>query len=532
MASLDSYYKSFLAHQETMKTPEQRAWEATENAMSPENRGQGEGSPMGADTARIVQSWMATLTPAQQQEYVKLAQQASDKQKRSFGGRLGSFLKVAVPLAVGGAGLAATGALGAAAQGFVGGAPLASAAVPAAVSSLTPEIAAAMAGAGDAGAGIAAASPILETGLGAGAITGGSGSMVPGVGAIAPAAAAPSGIGSLTSGLAGPAASTLTTGLGAASDIGGMLKDYGPLIAAGAGVANSALNSPDLPASPDYNALLDKQTAAQNELYDKLLNAQRVNQIGPDGSQTWSEQNGQWTLNTTLSPEQQRLKEQQTALSDSLLKNASGALGTPMDISNIPGMNYGTVDEFGNPNYNQTVADAYYDRGTRYLDPQIAQDQTALESRLGAQGFVPGTPAYDRAMENFYDAKNRTYGDVRDFATTQGFTTGLQNAQFGNQARQQSIAEALTLRNQPLNELNSFRTGSQVQTPSGTAQYSTPNQSAPDVLGTAGLNYNANLGQYNAGVAQNNQTTNNLFGLAGTLMNGKYDLFSGLGKKP
>jgi len=365
-----------------------------------------------------------------------------------------------------------------------------------------------------------------QTGLGgSGTITGGSGTMLS------------TGLGGTGSGLGVAGATAPVLGGGSAvagsSLLSGLagLADYAPLISAGLGVANSALGGPDMPSTPNYSGLLDQQTAAQNALYDKLLRDSRVNQIGPDGSQTWSKDaNGQWTLTNSLNNSQQGLYDTQQGMSQALLNNAQSGLQGPVDVSNIPGMNYGTTDANGMPNYNQTVADAYYSQGTRYLDPQITQDQRALESRLGAQGFVPGTPAYNQAMENFMDAKNRSYGSVRDFATTQGFTTGLQNAQFGNQARQQSISEALALRNQPLNELNAFRSGSQVNAPQGNAQYQTPNQSAPDVMGTAQNSYNANLGQYNAGVAQNNQTTNSLFGLAGTLSNGKYNLFTGMGK--
>jgi hypothetical protein len=350
--------------------------------------------------------------------------------------------------------------------------------------------------------------------LGAGTVSGGSGFMGAGIPGAA-AAAAPAVVGG-----APVAASGFMSGLA----------QYAPLISAGAGVANSLFGGPDMPDAPNYSALLDQQTAAQNALYDKLLANSRVNQTGPDGAQTWSKgPDGQWTLNTTLNPTQQGLYNQQQGISGDLLTGADNALSQPLSMAGVPGMNYGTTDANGMPNYNQTVADAYYRQGTRYLDPQIAQDQTLLESRLGQQGFVPGTPAYIQAMQNFMDTKNRAYGSARDFATTQGFTTGLENAKFGNQARGQSLAEMLALRNQPLNELNAFRSGSQVSTPQWNAQYSTPQQQAPDVVGTATQGYNSGLGQYNAGVAQNQNTTNNLFGLAGTMMNGKYNLFTGMG---
>lgn len=490
--------------------PEFQAWQREAQKYGVENSQ--DAPPLPASAANYLAEWYKTLSPEQQKDYNFVAQDVSNDDKKSFKGMLGQVVK---GLAIGGpilGGIAATGALGAGAQGFVGGGSLGGTGATSGLSTV--------------GLGAPEGAGFLGSSSGAGTITGGSGSMLG------------TGLGGTGSGLgvAGAAAPALGGGSSVAgssllSGLGG-LADYLPLISAGAGVVNSLVGGPDMPASPNYNQLLKQQTDAQNALYEKMLSDSRVNQTGPDGSQTWTKDaNGQWTLNTSLNPTQQGLYNTQNALSGQLLGNASSGLQNPVSMDGVPGMNYGTVDENGMPNYNQTVADAYYSQGTRYLDPQMAQDQRAMESRLGEQGFVPGTPAYNQAMQNFMDTKNRAYGAARDFATTQGFETGLKNAQFGNQARAQTLAETLALRNQPLNELNAFRSGSQVSTPQWNAQYSTPNQQAPDVIGTATQGYNANLGQYNAGTAQSQNTTNSLFGLSGALMNGKYNLFSGMGTK-
>jgi hypothetical protein len=50
-------------------------------------------------------------------------------------------------------------------------------------------------------------------------------------------------------------------------------------------------------------------------------------------------------------------------------------------------------------------------------------------------------------------------------AQNQGFNQGMQTAQFGNNASDQALARALQLRSQPLNEINSLMSGSQIQTP-------------------------------------------------------------------
>lgn len=93
--------------------------------------------------------------------------------------------------------------------------------------------------------------------------------------------------------------------------------------------------------------------------------------------------------------------------------------------------------------FNQQAADALYNQGTRYMQPQMDQDKKALEARLGEQGFVPGTPAYNQAMQNFQDTSNRALADARDRAVTAGVSSGQAN--FGNTlgALQSQISTAL-----------------------------------------------------------------------------------------
>lgn len=93
--------------------------------------------------------------------------------------------------------------------------------------------------------------------------------------------------------------------------------------------------------------------------------------------------------------------------------------------------------------FNREAADATYNQGTRYLDPQLQQQQRSMEGRLAEQGFVPGTPAYNQAMQNFQDTSNRAYAQARDQATTAGTASGQAN--FGNRlgALQSQIATAL-----------------------------------------------------------------------------------------
>lgn len=70
--------------------------------------------------------------------------------------------------------------------------------------------------------------------------------------------------------------------------------------------------------------------------------------------------------------------------------------------------------------YYQQGADAAYNKQKTYLEPEQAQQLQKLESRLGEQGFVPGTPAYNQALQEQLDTQNRAYSDARDSAILEG----------------------------------------------------------------------------------------------------------------
>lgn len=115
-------------------------------------------------------------------------------------------------------------------------------------------------------------------------------------------------------------------------------------------------------------------------------------------------------------------------------------------------------------------------------------------------------------------ASGQTFGQnlanagLYNTANGQYFNQGITNAALNNQGRTQSINESNYLRQQPLNELNALRTGSQVTAPQfgGTPQ---GNVQGTDLAGLYNQQYQNQLASYNAGVAGNNQMTGGLFGL-------------------
>jgi hypothetical protein len=173
----------------------------------------------------------------------------------------------------------------------------------------------------------------------------------------------------------------------------------------------------------------------------------------------------------------------------------------------------------------QDVQDAAYKGYTSRLDPQWKQAQQAIDAKLANQGIVQGSEAYDNAMRSFNQGKNDAYQQAN-------------TAAIGTQGQTYQLASAL--RNQPLNELNALRTGSQATNPTFN-NYAQQGQTAgADLLGATQAGYNADLAGVNANNAGISNFTNGLFSLGGALFSdrrlksniehlakiGKYDWYS------
>jgi hypothetical protein len=197
------------------------------------------------------------------------------------------------------------------------------------------------------------------------------------------------------------------------------------------------------------------------------------------------------------------------------------------------------------------------------LDPTIQAGDRSFAQTLANQGLAPGTEAYNTAFRNREMSKNDLYSQAAlqginldmgarqqqvnealgiggfqnqaqlnraglyNQALGQDFSQGLQRAQFGNQAQQQQLAQDLALRSQPLNELASIMSGSQVQLPQFTGY--TPAQVAPPpTMAGAQAGYQSQLAAANAQNAANSQLTQGLFQLGGAALLAPTGTFGGL----
>ncbi len=206
---------------------------------------------------------------------------------------------------------------------------------------------------------------------------------------------------------------------------------------------------------------------------------------------------------------------------------------------------------------------ALYDRNTRYMDRDYDRREDAMRTRLANQGIVEGSEAYRNAVDDFERGRDTSYAQARDAAiagggaeaermfgigsisrgqmygealsggsfansaaaqataqnrdaaafnnTTRGqaISEALMEGGFANDARAQGMSEAFALRNQPINEFNSMRSMSQVQTPQFQGTYNATSPPA-DITGAYNNQYQGQLDAYNAGVSQDNSTMNTI----------------------
>jgi hypothetical protein len=161
------------------------------------------------------------------------------------------------------------------------------------------------------------------------------------------------------------------------------------------------------------------------------------------------------------------------------------------------------------------------------LEPSLAKNRVSTETQLINQGLRPGSEAYDNAIKLLGQQENdqRTQAALQGIgldtsANAQGYNQALQSGQFGNTAQQQSLAQAITQRQLPLNEINALMSGSQIQNPQF-QQYTGANvQAAPIANATAQQGaFAQNL--YNQDVGTYNQNLAGLYSLGGAAVRGK-----------
>jgi hypothetical protein len=245
------------------------------------------------------------------------------------------------------------------------------------------------------------------------------------------------------------------------------------------------------PATPDYVGAAQATAAGNRVSQNTPYGSLKYEQSGTD-----SQGNPMWTANVSLSPDQQKLLEQQNQTSLGLGGLQQQGLGYVQNMLNQPFSTSGLAQTGINP------GETYSDAIMRRLQPQMAQQQKSFDAQMANQGITPGTEAYDTAKRLFDQKQN----DQLTSAIVGGMQTGLQ-------ANQQGFNQLAYQRNEPINTLNAVRSGSQVTNPSFV-------NTAPgaDILGATQAQYNSQLAAANAQNAANSQMMGGLFGLGASAL--------------
>lgn len=262
------------------------------------------------------------------------------------------------------------------------------------------------------------------------------------------------------------------------------------------------MSSPKTPPPPDPVATAAAQAGANRDtaVTQGLMNM--VNQVGPDGSLTYSKI-GDETLTDSLTGKTYTVPRYQatTALSESGQRIQNINNQTQENIAGIGRDQSARIGELlGKPVdlSNEAVEGRLMELGSARLNPRFAQEEDALRTRLVNQGLRPGTAAFDAEMSNFSQGKNDAFNQLM------------------LQGRGQSVQEILAERNQPINEISALLSGSQVSQPNFV---NTPQTQVggTDYQGAVYASHNAAMQNAQMKSQSQNAMLGGLFGLAGTL---------------
>jgi hypothetical protein len=273
-------------------------------------------------------------------------------------------------------------------------------------------------------------------------------------------------------------------------------------------------SKPSAPAAPDYVGAAQAQGIANVEAARASSKLSNPNITNPYGSRTVTYGiNGdadQAQVNETLSPEGQKLFDQNNRVSQGLGNLAEGGigrvgsmLGTQFDMSQVPGQAKAGQQGWDNA-YNAII---------QRHQPQADRQKSMLDTQLANQGIMQGSEAYKNAQDDFARSQN-------DFQLgAQQQATGQQQAQYGmdQSARQDAISQQAYLRQLPLNEINALRSGAQVNVPQFQQFSGQQIQAAPIFAGTQAQGQ-ADLARYNAESAQSGNFMSGLMGLGGAVL--------------
>jgi hypothetical protein len=255
------------------------------------------------------------------------------------------------------------------------------------------------------------------------------------------------------------------------------------------------VDTPQAPAAPDPAKTAAAQSQSNKETAVAQYGLNATNQVTPQGTLsykqigTWSDGTPRFEATTALSADQQNLYNKGLVTQGNLA-----------DIGNQQSAKIGAL--LNSPvNLNTATEDKIAKLGSARLDPQFAREGAALDTSLINKGIRPGSTAWNDAHTQFSQQKNDAYNQL--------YLSG----------RGQGAQEALTERNQPINEISALLSGSQVSQP-GFTNTPTPGVAPTDVIGANQQSLNQQNVGYQGQLANQQALTNGLFKLGSTALGG------------
>lgn len=245
------------------------------------------------------------------------------------------------------------------------------------------------------------------------------------------------------------------------------------------------------PKAPDPYKVADAQSQANIDAIRESAKINALNTYSPYGSTVFQKDSKGIPISQTmtLSPQEQAFYDTSGQIKNSLAGKAQGYL------------NYLPSAAFAGPDQGagDAVSKALYDRRLGMVKPQLDEADNALRLQLSERGIPIGSEIYKDEMNRLSRARGDTLAAISQDATLAG-----------GQEYDRQLANSLTIRNQPFNEISAFLQGAPSMP---TPQFS--NQpgyqvAAPDISGLIQNDYATRLAQSNQ---SNSSLMNGLFGL-------------------
>ena len=275
------------------------------------------------------------------------------------------------------------------------------------------------------------------------------------------------------------------------------------------------MKTPKAPQAPDPVATANAQTSSNINTGVSNSYLGNANERGPLGNVDYkvtgyNNVGGQkvptFTKTTTLSPEQQQLYNQQTALGSQMngiagrqLTNLDSSLSQPLNMDGLPEAPTGDRGHYEEALFNR-------------LNPQLERDRAAMQTQLANQGIMPGSEAYREAIA----LSDRGINDARSQAVLQGGDYAGQEISQGQSVRNKALEERLLARNQPINEISTLMNGGEVTMPQF-QQYQGGNVAGTDIAGITQQGYANQMSQYQQKLQSRNAMMGGIASMAGSL---------------